>query len=106
MASEEARNAPDPARYMEPDEEIDDEGYAYSASASYVTSIASQIRRGIEENGRIYAAYGQHKPWLPVDEAEVCVRREPLEKTIRLADFARPSIRWIGTIFNIANLHC
>lgn len=57
---------------IEADELMDDEGYAESTTTSYVSSIASSIRRGIEENGRIYAAYGQHKPWLPVDDMEVC----------------------------------
>jgi hypothetical protein len=56
---------------IEPDESISDEGYAESTSTSYVSSIASDVRRGIEENGRLYAAYGKHKPWVPVDDAEV-----------------------------------
>ena len=56
---------------IEADDWIDDEGYAESTSTSYVSSIASSIRRGIEENGRLYANYGQHKPWVPVDDAEV-----------------------------------
>ncbi|KAK3322661.1 S-adenosyl-L-methionine-dependent methyltransferase [Apodospora peruviana] len=49
----------------------DEDGYANSTSTSYLTSIASDIRRGIEENGRIYAAYGMHKAWLPIDDAEL-----------------------------------
>ena len=49
----------------------DDEGYAQSTSTSYLTSIASDIRRGVVEGGRTYAAYGKHKPWLPVDDPEV-----------------------------------
>jgi len=56
---------------IEADDSISDEGYAESTSTSYVSSIASDIRRGVEENGRLYAAYGQHKPWVPVDDAEV-----------------------------------
>lgn len=59
-----------PTTHIEADD-ISDEGYAESTSTSYVSSIASDIRRGIEENGRLYAAYGQHKPWVPVDDAEV-----------------------------------
>ncbi|KUJ15181.1 uncharacterized protein LY89DRAFT_698075 [Mollisia scopiformis] len=42
---------------IEPDESVSDEGYAESTSMSY--------------NGRIYAAYGKHKPWMPVDDAEM-----------------------------------
>jgi hypothetical protein len=57
---------------IEPDHSLDDQGYAESISTSYVTSIASKIRRGIEENGRVYAAYGIYKPWLPMDDIEVC----------------------------------
>lgn len=57
--------------HIEADDSASDEGYAASTSTSYVSSIASDIRRGIEENGRLYAAYGQHKPWVPVDDAEV-----------------------------------
>ncbi|XP_044722024.1 methyltransferase domain-containing protein [Hirsutella rhossiliensis] len=38
---------------------------------SYVTSLASDIRRGVEENGRVYAAYGIHKPWVPIDDLEM-----------------------------------
>jgi len=60
-----------PSSQIEADEFTDDEGYAESTTTSYVSSIASDVRRGIEENGRLYAAYGQHKPWLPVDDQEV-----------------------------------
>lgn len=59
-----------PSSRIEADDSLDDEGYAESTSTSYVTSIATDIRRGIEENGRLYANYGQHKPWVPVDDAE------------------------------------
>ncbi len=55
---------------IEPDESISDEGYA-ATSTNYVSSIASDVRRGIEENGRLHAAYGKYKPWVPVDDAEV-----------------------------------
>lgn len=73
---DEARPAPEtpssqPSSRIDADDSLDDEGYAESTSTSYVTSIATDIRRGIEENGRLYANYGQHKPWVPVDDAEV-----------------------------------
>ncbi len=57
---------------LQPDELFDDEGYAESLSSntSYVTSLASNIRRGIEENGRTYPAYGMNMYGLPVDEEE------------------------------------
>lgn len=59
------------ASQIEPDLLIDDEGYQASTTTSYVTSLASDIRRGVEENGRVYASYGIHKPWVPVDDREV-----------------------------------
>ena len=67
--------------FIEADDLLDDEGYAESTTTSYVTSIAADIRRGIEEDGRIYAAYGQYKPWLPVDDAEV--RNSAINSDIR-----------------------
>ncbi|KAK4182903.1 S-adenosyl-L-methionine-dependent methyltransferase [Podospora australis] len=57
--------------HIEPDNWTDDEGYAESTSTRYLSSIASDIRRGVEENGRVYAAYGIHKPWLPIDDEEL-----------------------------------
>ncbi|TVY27220.1 Secondary metabolism regulator LAE1 [Lachnellula hyalina] len=56
---------------IEPDDSISDEGYAESTTTSYMTSIASDIRHGIEEDGRRYAAYGQHKQWIPIDDPEL-----------------------------------
>jgi hypothetical protein len=62
-----------PLSTIEPDFSIDDEAYAASVATSYVSSLASDIRRGVEENGRLYAAYGIHKPWVPIDDREVSV---------------------------------
>jgi len=56
---------------IEPDTWLSDEGYAESTSTRYLTSIASDIRRGVEENGRLYAAYGKYQSWLPIDDEEV-----------------------------------
>ena len=36
-----------------------------------MTSILSSVRRGVEENGRIYPAYGKHEYGMPVDEKEL-----------------------------------
>lgn len=55
---------------IEADLNFDDEGYGGSTNTSYVSSIASDIRRGIEENGRTYPAYGQHQYGMPIDERE------------------------------------
>jgi hypothetical protein len=49
----------------------DDEGYAGSTSTSYLTSLASNIRKGIRENGRTYASYGKTVQGFPIDEAEM-----------------------------------
>ncbi|KAI1624783.1 S-adenosyl-L-methionine-dependent methyltransferase, partial [Exophiala viscosa] len=59
------------APMMLPDLDIDDEAYAESTSTSYVTSIASEISRGILENERLYPQYGRHSYGMPVDEAEM-----------------------------------
>ncbi|KAH6900569.1 S-adenosyl-L-methionine-dependent methyltransferase [Thelonectria olida] len=59
--------------HIEPDDSNQeaDDGYAESTTTSYLTSIASDIRRGIEENGRTYSAYGIHKAWIPSDDLEM-----------------------------------
>jgi hypothetical protein len=44
----------------EDDQFRDDEGYQESSTSSLLSSIASEIREGKIENGRIYAAYGKH----------------------------------------------
>jgi len=56
---------------MMPDLDLDDEAYAESTSTSYVSSIASEVSRGILENERIYPQYGKHSYGMPVDEAEM-----------------------------------
>ena len=56
---------------MEPDLDPMDEGYVESVGTSYVTSIASDILRGIMENGRRYPSYGKHNYGLPIDEEEM-----------------------------------
>ncbi|KIW22856.1 uncharacterized protein PV07_11109 [Cladophialophora immunda] len=38
--------------------------------SSYLTSISTHIRNGIEENGRKYPAYGRNMYGLPIDERE------------------------------------
>ena len=59
-----------PGFVIQPDEQLSDEGYASSMTTSYVTSIASDIHKGIEENGRTYPAYGKNVYGLPVDDSE------------------------------------
>lgn len=57
---------------MLPDFDIDDETWAQeSTSTSYVSSIASEISRGILENERLYPQYGKHSYGMPIDEAEM-----------------------------------
>jgi hypothetical protein len=87
---------------IEPDFSTDDEGYAASTSTSYLTSIASDIRRGIEENGRLYAAYGMHKPWLPIDDLEVSLSGA-FSKERSIPDTAT---RPIATICSTASSRC
>lgn len=60
--------------HIEPDAWTDnsiDDGYAESTTTDYLTSIASEIRRGIVENGRTYGVYGKHKAWIPSDDQEM-----------------------------------
>ena len=59
-----------PGFVIQPDDQLSDEGYASSTTSSYVTSIASDIRKGIEENGRTCPAYGKNADGLPVDDSE------------------------------------
>jgi SAM-dependent methyltransferase len=60
-----------PNNEIEADVQSFDSGFVSSpTSASYVSSIASEIRRGIEENGRTYPSFGKHQYGLPIDEAE------------------------------------
>ncbi|GME52289.1 Methyltransferase type 11 [Neofusicoccum parvum] len=60
-------------QYIEVDTSAEqaDEAYAESSASSALTSLASEIRRGIQENGRTYASYGSHEYGLPVDEREL-----------------------------------
>ena len=55
---------------MVPDVDFTDEAYAESLNTSYVTSIASEVSRGVVENERLYPSYGQHRYGMPIDEDE------------------------------------
>ncbi|KAL0263375.1 hypothetical protein SLS55_002355, partial [Diplodia seriata] len=65
---EQATAAYEPPQEIEPDSATE---FSDEAASSVLTSIASEIRRGREENGRIYAAYGSQEYMLPVDESEL-----------------------------------
>ena len=52
------------------DTSFSDEAYGGSTTTSYVSSIASDIRRGLEENGRTYPSYGRNMYGMPIDEKE------------------------------------
>lgn len=47
-----------------------DEGYAESTNTSYLSSLASHVRRGVLENGRTYASYGRTLQGMPIDADE------------------------------------
>jgi SAM-dependent methyltransferase len=51
-------------------DDFSDQGYAESTSTSYLSSIASSILRGVDENGRRYASYGKTLQGIPIDEQE------------------------------------
>ena len=48
-----------------------DEGYSTSIGSSYLTTLASNVRKGVVENGRVYPDYGRNQYGLPMDEAEL-----------------------------------
>jgi SAM-dependent methyltransferase len=52
-------------------DEFSDEGYAASNTTSYISSIASDIRKGIIENGRVYPNFGKNMYGMPMDEQEL-----------------------------------
>ncbi|KAK5309204.1 hypothetical protein LTR70_010517 [Exophiala xenobiotica] len=56
---------------IDADEDFQDEAYASSVNSSSLTSIASDVRRGVEENGRLYPSYGRNTYGMPVDEQEL-----------------------------------
>jgi hypothetical protein len=52
-------------------DDFSDEGYAASNTTGYISSIASDIRRGIVENERAYPNYGKNMYGMPMDEQEL-----------------------------------
>ncbi|KAF2823178.1 S-adenosyl-L-methionine-dependent methyltransferase [Ophiobolus disseminans] len=48
-----------------------DEGYADSDASSFLSSILSEVRRGVEIEGRLYPTYGKHEYGMPIDEKEL-----------------------------------
>lgn len=52
-------------------DEFSDEGYAASNTTSYLSSIASDIRKGVTENGRVYPNFGKNMYGMPMDEQEL-----------------------------------
>ncbi|KAF1842294.1 S-adenosyl-L-methionine-dependent methyltransferase [Cucurbitaria berberidis CBS 394.84] len=48
-----------------------DEGYADSDASSFLSSILSEVRRGVEIEGRLYPSYGKHDYGMPIDEKEL-----------------------------------
>lgn len=59
------------APIMQPDLDIDDEGFEETTSSTYLSSIASEVSRGILENERIYPGYGKYSYGMPIDEDEM-----------------------------------
>jgi SAM-dependent methyltransferase len=56
---------------MQPDNDSTDEAYAESTTTSFVTSIKSEVSKGVLENERLYPSYGQHDYGMPIDEDEL-----------------------------------
>ncbi|KAF1964487.1 S-adenosyl-L-methionine-dependent methyltransferase [Bimuria novae-zelandiae CBS 107.79] len=53
------------------DDSFADEGYDGSDASSFLSSILSEVRRGVEIEGRTYASYGRHEYGMPMDEKEL-----------------------------------
>ncbi|KAF1961838.1 S-adenosyl-L-methionine-dependent methyltransferase [Byssothecium circinans] len=53
------------------DSSFADEGYDGSDASSFLSSILSEVRRGVEVAGRIYPSYGKHEYGMPMDEKEL-----------------------------------
>lgn len=45
--------------------------YADSDASSFLSSILSEVRRGVEIEGRLYPSYGKHEYGMPIDEKEL-----------------------------------
>jgi SAM-dependent methyltransferase len=45
--------------------------YADSDASSFLSSILSEVRRGVEIEGRLYPSYGKHDYGMPIDEKEL-----------------------------------
>ncbi|PVI04418.1 S-adenosyl-L-methionine-dependent methyltransferase [Periconia macrospinosa] len=57
---------------VQPDDaSFSDEGYDDSDTSSFLSSILSEVRRGVEVEGRIYPSYGKHEYGMPMDEKEL-----------------------------------
>jgi ubiquinone/menaquinone biosynthesis C-methylase UbiE len=52
------------------DRGFEDEGYGHSSNSSYLSSLPTEIYRGVDENGRIYASYGKNMQGMPIDKQE------------------------------------
>lgn len=48
-----------------------DSAYAGSSAGSLTDTLSSELLRGVDENGRTYAAYGNQEYGLPIDEEEL-----------------------------------
>jgi SAM-dependent methyltransferase len=44
--------------------------YADSDASSFLSSVLSEVRRGVEVAGRVYPAHGRHEYGMPMDEKE------------------------------------
>lgn len=63
----------DASRPLTVDTDFDDvdQGYVTSTSTSYLSSVASNIRKGVVEKGHVYPDYGKNPYGLPMDAAEL-----------------------------------
>lgn len=45
--------------------------YDDSDASSFLSSVLSEVRRGVEIEGRLYPSYGKHEYGMPIDKKEL-----------------------------------
>lgn len=84
--TEEQQDAQD---HLEAEAWDDDSAYGKSTSSSFLTSIASEVTRGLFENGRRYHSFGDAEYAFPNDERESIGHLPP--NVVRADEFSRSS---------------
>lgn len=82
-------------QHLEADLTESDSAYGESTKSSFLTSIASEVTRGMVENGRRYHSYGSGEYGFPNDDRECKV-------SLLTTYVLKPDLsQWIALICNI-----